>query len=479
MSVSPDLRRTAQALLAVLLAITTSAHAALPAPLDRVLRGNNLPASAVSLFVQEVGEQQPVLALNLDTPRNPASTIKLLTTFAALEVLGPMHRWRTEAYALGPIVAGELKGDLLLKGYGDPYLVEEEMWKFAGELRRRGLRHIDGKLVIDDSHYAPVTRDPGAFDGQPLRLYNVQPNALMANFKAFTFTFTPRSDGGGVTVQSNPALPNLEIVNQLALVRAKCRGILVAVRMAVPDPTRPNRVVFSGNYPTGCGAQTLPRSAMDPASYAYGLFKAVWNQWGGVIDGGVARGLKPPGQQPFATWYSPPLAEIIRPLNKWSNNVMADALLYGLAAESFPPPLKAEQGIAVIKAWLARIGVPARELAMENGSGLSRDTRISARTMGALLLHAWRSPNMPEYVASLSIAGLDGTMRSRFRHGPESGRMHLKTGHLNDVAAVAGYVLTATGRIYVVTLLINHPSVNRGGGGELINALLRWTYQLK
>jgi len=471
------LLRFRRALTAVLLILAPSAvFAALPVPLDRILRAHHLPDSAVSLYVQDVAARQPVLALNIDTPRNPASTVKLVTTYAALEILGPTHRWRTEAYALGPIVGGVLDGDLLLKGYGDPWLVEEEMWKFAGELRRRGLQRITGRLLVDDSHYAPVTRDAGAFDGQPLRLYNVQPNALMVNFKAFSFSFAPRGDGGGVLVRANPDLPNLQIVNQLKLVRAKCRGILSAVRMAL-DPANPDRVVFSGNYPTGCGEQSLPRTAMDPASYAYGVFQSVWRQWGGRLDGGVARAVKPPGATPCASWYSPPLAELIRPLNKWSNNVMADALLYGLAAESFPPPLAPAQGAAVIKAWMAKAGIADDGFAMENGSGLSRATRISARTMSGVLLHAWKSPYMPEYLASLSLAGLDGTMRNRFRHAPEAGRMHLKTGHLNDVAAVAGYVLAANGHTYVVTLLVNHPTANHGAGGELINALLRWTYQ--
>lgn len=461
---------------ALLLLAPSALSAALPAPLDRILRAHHLPDSAVSLYVQDVAARQPALAFNIDTPRNPASTIKLVTTYAALEILGPTHRWRTEAYALGPLVGGVLDGDLLLKGYGDPWLVEEELWKFAGELRRRGLQRITGRLLVDDSHYAPVSRDAAAFDGQPLRLYNVQPNALMVNFKAFTFTFTPRGDGS-VLVRANPDLPNLEIVNQLKLVRAKCRGILSAVRMTIPEPANPNRVVFSGNYPTGCGEQSLPRTAMDPASYAYGAFKAVWQQWGGRLDGGVARAAKPPGARPYATWYSPPLAELIRPLNKWSNNVMADAMLYGLAAESFPPPLAPEQGAAVIEAWLAKAGIADEGFAMENGSGLSRSTRISARTMAGVLLHAWKSPYMPEYLASLSLAGLDGTMRNRFKHAPEAGRMHLKTGHLNDVAAVAGYVLTATGQTYVVVLLVNHPTANHGAGGELINALLRWVYR--
>lgn len=461
--------------IAALLLAPPVAYATLPVPMDRVLRTHHLPDSAVSLYVQDVDARQPAVAHHIDTPRNPASTIKLVTTFAALELLGPTHRWRTEAYTLGPVASGVLHGDLLLKGYGDPWLTEEEMWKFAGELRRRGLQRIAGRLLVDDTYYAPSTRDAGAFDGQPFRLYNVQPNALMVNFKAFTFDFTPRGDG--VTIQAKPDLPNLEIVNRLKLVRAKCGGLAAAVHMAIPDPANPNRVVFSGDYPAGCGAQSLPRTAMDPANYAHGMFKAVWQQWGGELAGGVARGLAPAGVRPYATWYSPPLAELLRPLNKWSNNVMADAMLYAVAATSFAPPLTLEQGASVVTDWLTRVGIPTTDLILENGSGLSRRTRISARTMAEVLLHAWKSPYMPEFLASLSLAGLDGTLRNRFKNAPEAGRMHLKTGHLNDVAAVAGYVHAANGHTYIVVLLVNHAAANGGGGGALIDALLRWTHR--
>jgi len=473
-------RQVRTGLVIVLLAVALAASPAaaeLPEPLARVLRTHRLPDSALSVLVQAVDERQPLLAHNIDTPRNPASTIKLVTTFVALDTLGPTHRWRTEAYALGPVDNGVLNGDLLLKGYGDPWLIEEEMWKFAGDLRKRGLRHVRGRLLIDDSHWAPPPRDPGSFDGQPYRLYNVQPNAMMVNFKDFTFDFIPGASA--VRISSTPTLPNLEIVNRLQLVGGKCPGVVAAVKLSVPDPANPNRVVFSGTYPASCGAQSLPRSVMDPASYAYGMFTRMWGQWNGVIDGGVARGLKPSGAKPYATRWSPPLAEVIRPLNKWSNNVMADALLYAIAARSSTPPLTPAMGAAVVRDWLARHGLPVDGFVMENGSGLSRVSRISARTLAGTLLHAYRSPTMPEFLASLAVSGVDGTMHRRFRSGPERGHMHLKTGHLNDVAAVAGYVLAANGRRYVVTLLVNHATANHGGGSALIDSLLRWTYQLR
>lgn len=464
-------------LLAASLALVPGAHAALPPPLDRVLREQRLPETAVSVLVQAVDAPSPVLALHIDEPRNPASTIKLVTTFVALEQLGPQYRWRTEAHLLGPLQDGVLEGDLLLKGRGDPYLIATELWKFAGELRAKGLRKITGGLVIDDSAFAPAPRAAGDFDNQPLRLYNVQPNAMMVNFKAFTFRFEPAADGRGVRITADPPLPNLVIDNRLRLVEGRCGGVLAHVEMSVPDDPAEPRVTFTGDYPRSCGEESLPRTALSPESYAYGLFRMVWAQWGGELAGGVSRGVMPAGREPFHVWYSPPLAELIRPLNKWSNNVMADALLYALADRRSAPPLQAADGALEIEAHLRALKVDTTGLVLENGSGLSRLTRISARTMGGMLQAAWRSPYMPEYLASLSLVGQDGTTRKRFRRGPENGRMHLKTGHLGDVAAVAGYVLAASGRTYTVTLLINHPTVHQGSGNALINALLAWTYR--
>ncbi len=456
---------------------TNAASAALPQALDRVLQAYHLPASSVSALVQAVDADTPLIEVNADVARNPASTIKLITTFVALDVLGPTYSWPTEVYALGPIRDGVLTGDLGLKGYGDPYLLEESLWKMLGELRRKGLVRITGDLAIDDSHFAPDSTDPAAFDGQPFRLYNVRPNALIMNFKAVTYRFTPRADGGGVIITTDPELPNLAVVNRLTLVDGPCRGLLASVSMTVPDPVRADRVVFSGDYPRACREQTLPRTALEPATYAYGLFSRLWAQWGGRVDGSVRRATIPAGAQPYLVWHSPPLAELIRPLNKWSNNVMADALLYTLADTAGVPPVDPRQGAEVVRAYLVKHGVPAAGFVMENGSGLSRNTRISARTMHDLLAHAYRSPYMPEYMASLSLAGLDGTMRRRFRRAPETGRMHLKTGHLNDVAAVAGYVLARSGTTYAVALLINDPGVARGGGRALMDATLDWTYQ--
>ncbi len=443
-------------------------------PLAAIAKRHHIPASDVSALVHAVDASEPLLAINTTLPRNPASTIKLVTTFVALDRLGPNYTWPTEIYALGAITDGVLKGDLLLKGYGDPYLIEENLWKMAGALRRTGLRHITGNLVIDDSHFAPPARDPGAFDGQALRLYNVQPSALMVNFKAVSLIFTPRTDGQGVRIEVEPALAGLRVVNQLKLERGRCRGVLATVKLAVENPAEVNGVVVSGRYQTGCGEQRLLRSFMTPTAYAHSLFHQVWQQWGGRLDGGGQRGQRPAAARLLLKWQSPPLAEVIRPLNKWSNNVMADALFYTLGGTLFDPPITPQHGESVIKAYLASHEISTANLVMENGSGLSRISRISAQTMNDMLRYAYRSRFMPEYLASLSVVGIDGTLRRYFKRTDERGWMHLKTGHLNQVAAVAGYVRTQSGKTLAVTLLLNGRTE---GASALIETFLAWAYR--
>jgi len=448
-----------------------------PDAVQKIIDAYNIPDGAVSMLVQDVGAEAPVASRNIAVPRNPASSIKLLTTFVALDVLGPTYTWPTKLYALGPIADGVLEGDLVLKGYGDPYLIVEEFWKMLGALRARGVERINGDLVIDDSHFAVPDLDPGAFDRQPYRLYNVVPSAALVNFKAVEFQFFPAGDGKTVRIRTRPELPNLDITNTLTIKQGPCRGYQLGITMDIPDPATGDRVVFSGSFPSACRSHSMHRSVLQPASYAFGTFQRLWKHWGGTISGGFREGLVLTKKRPIVVWQSRPLAEIIRPLNKWSNNVMTRLLLYSLAVTKFDPPVTKEQGIEVLREYLRDNGLDDSDLVIDNGSGLSRDTRVTAALMNDLLRHAYRNPYMPEFIASMSINGLDGTTRRRFRGRPEAGRMHLKTGRLDDVAAIAGYVVAESGTTYTVVLLLNHNGIHQGPGIEIQNALLKWVYR--
>lgn len=464
-------------LLALLLFPAVVAGAALPEAVTRLLARHKMPSDALSVMVQAVDEDTPRLAHNIDTPRNPASTVKLVTTWTALDLLGPTYSWPTRVYATGPIVDGVLNGDLVIKGYGDPYLVLEDFWAMLGQLRRLGVRDVKGDLVLDDSHFSLDEHDPGAFDGQPWRLYNVLPSALLINFKAIDFVVRPDPAHGKVVVNTVPELPNLGISNRIRLTTGACRGDAAQILMNVNNRERADHVEFSGKLPGTCGPVQLPRSVMTAPAYAFGAFKSLWQQWGGTLSGNYRLEPRPANARPLLTWQSRQLGELIRPLNKWSNNVMTRMLLFTIGESRFKPPITRQQGAQALLEHLASRGLDVTGIDVDNGSGLSRSTRVSSRFMVALMRLAWQQPTMPEFLASLSIVGKDGTTRKRFRNGPETGRMHLKTGSIAKVSAVGGYVHAASGKTFIVSVMLNHTGANWGIGTAVQDAVLAWTFR--
>ena len=450
----------------------------LPAPVAAALKHYGMSARGLSLYVQEIGQAQPLLAVAADAPRHPASTIKILTTVAALEELGPAYRWKTEAYTSAPVRNGRLDGDLYLKGYGDPYLVIENFWLYLRALRAQGLETIIGDLVIDQSYFAREPGDPGEFDNQPLRAYNVLPNALLVNFQAVNFRFIPQP-GAGLRIIADPLPANVEVENRVKLMHGSCRGWWAGgLDWKVRHNKDMTRVIFSGTYDAACGENGLFRVVSDPAPYLLGLFRTLWQQLGGRFTGTVREGTVPDGAPLLYTGYSPPLADIIRSINKYSNNVMARQLMLTLGAERAGPPGTTEKGAAVVHEWLRQRGLDFPELVLDNGAGLSRDTAISARHLGQVLLAAWRGPYMSEFVSSLPISAMDGTLRRRFSDAAElEGQMHLKTGSLNDVRSVAGYVQDRVGRRWIVVCLHNGPRADTAAGAAVQEALLKWLYE--
>ncbi len=454
------------------------AAAQLPPPVQRILDGHSIPPEDVSVLVQPVNGGPPALSHLPETPRNPASTIKTVTTWVALATLGPTYYWPTEVYFLGNFADGALDGDLALKGFGDPYLVTEEVWKLLRALRRTGLEDVQGDLVLDDTHFARVEEDPGAFDGQPFRTYNVLPSALLVNFKAVRFQFLPDHATAGVRISADPAPANLDIDNRLTLVDGPCRGYQAGIAFDLTDYPTGRRAVFSGRFPAACAPYSLSRTVLEHDSFTYGVYRTLWAELGGRHRGGARRGVVPQDVEPALTWRSRPLAEIIRSVNKFSNNVMTRQLLHTLGAERDGPPGAASAGVAVIHDYFDAHGISSDGLVIDNGAGLSRATRISADALAGVLVTAARSPLAPEFLASLSLGGLDGTTRGRFNGHEVAGRLHVKTGRLDNVSALAGLVHARSGVDYATVVMLNSPEAHRGPGTELQEALVRWVYEL-
>ncbi len=475
----PCFRRLALAAVLLAALLPSAGARGLPKPVLEALRDAGVPVSATAVVVQEVGAARASLSVNARAPMNPASAMKLFTTFAALELLGPAYKWKTEAYLDGPLAQGVLEGNLVLKGYGDPRLDYERFWLLLRALRGKGLREIRGDLVLDRSFFAPANGAPGDFDGEALRPYNVLPDALLVHYKAIRFAFVPELELGSVRVYVEPRPPALEVTNTLRLSGVSCLEGRAFRELLQPtfEPGPPPRVSFDGRYPIACGEKDLNVALLSPDEHVAGLLRELWPEMGGAWSGQVRAGPVPEGARLLHTHESAPLAEMVRDVNKFSNNVMARQLFLTLATAEHEPPAQPHQAQQVLRHWLNLKGIAAPELSIENGAGLSRTDRASAATLAELLQAAWKSPVMPELVASLPLAALDGTMRKRLQGEPLAGQAHLKTGLLSDARAMAGYLLDAKGRRHVVVMLINHPNAPRAEAAN--DALLRWLYDRK
>ena len=451
--------------------LVSVAHAGnLPAPLREALMQTGVPVENVALYVKEIGTARPLVEHNVDRAMNPASAMKLVTTLAGLELLGPSFVWRTEAWLDGTLNGDVLEGNLVLKGYGDPKLTLEDFWLFLRDMRMRGLREIRGDLVLDRSLFALDEFDPGRFDNDPTRPYNVGPDALLVNYKAIRLQFIPLEQTGGVRIISTPELPQITIVNQLTLGPAPCD---VWPERPAADLLQ-SRLTFSGVFPYGCGEKQRNFSLLGRNQYLVTLFGQIWRELGGTLSGVVRDGLVPERARWLTTWESPPLAEVIRDINKFSNNVMARQLYLTLSLAAANPPVNTDNAARAVRAWLVRNQLDFPELQMDNGSGLSRSGRISARHLGELLGYAWRGALMPEYVSSLPIPGVDGTLRRRLGDSSAAGHAHIKTGYLDGVRAIAGYISDGRGRTLIVVSLINDARAINAQSFQ--DAVIDWAY---
>lgn len=462
------LKRSALAALISLLSLSSTKAAGLPDPVDKLLRSNGLSPDNLSVVMRRVGAQKSEIRHNATVARNPASAMKLVTTAAALQLLGPQHRWHTQALVHGQVQGNTLDGDLILKGGGDPWLVIERFWLLARQLRDRGIAHIRGDLVIDDTLFDRWVIDTKSIDGKSTRTYNTSPSALLVNFGATAITISSRQNT--VNISAKPPATTLKIHNTVDLSNADCAQKGRRIQLDLKQGALSTTLSVGGRYPAGCGASTYRRTLLSHGPYVYGVFKALWQQLGGTLSGGWRYAKTPDSAMPMAKLESVSLAEIIRYINKFSNNVMARNLLLTLGTHH--PPATPDKAATKIKKWLDQSGVMMPKLNIDNGAGLSRDARISAQGLAALLESAATWAWWPEFLGSLPIAEVDGSLKKRFHNIAQPGRLRLKTGLLKDTRALAGYVIDRNGDLWVVVILHNGPRAAQPIGIEIQHRML-------
>ena len=450
----------------------------LPPEVEAALARAKVPREALSAIVVDAappanGKAAPLLSYRANASVNPASVMKLVTTYAGLELLGPAYTWPTPVFVDGSINNGVLTGNLIIQGKGDPKLVLERLWLLLRRVQGLGIKTITGDILLDRSAFTIAPQNPADFDGEPLRPYNAAPDALLINFKSVVMTFVPNPGAGVAGVSFEPPLANVQMQATIPLAAGKTAATLTECgdyRAALQaDFSDPFRISFKGIYPAGCGEKVWPVAYADPASYAERAIAGLWAEMGGKLGGRVREGRAPANAKPTLEMTSPALAEVIRDINKFSNNVMAQQLFLSLSLNPGPASLDASRN--VLQAWWReRFG--AQDLpVLDNGSGLSRQERITPQALARMLQTAYVSGAMPELMASLPITGIDGTLK-RSKSRVSQGWAHLKTGSLRDASALAGYVHAPSGRRLVVVSIINHP--NAAAARPALEALVDW-----
>ena len=440
---------------------------AMPAPVIAALQRAKVPVDALHVVVMEANGSQKTLALlshQATTSINPASLSKLATTIAALDLLGPAFVWRTPLYIDGPVRDGVLQGNVYVRGIGDPRLVVERLWLLMRRLQGLGVQKIQGDIVLDRSAFDLPERNPASFDGEPLRPYNAAPDALLVNFKSLVFQFVPDRAANVARIHVEPPLAGVQFPTTVPLSNTDCSDYRSSLRA---DWTDPLRIRFAGSFPAVCGEKVWPVAYAAPQQFAARAIAGMWQQVGGQLVGQVRDGVVPANLQPVFSVESPALSEVIRDINKFSNNVMAQQLFLTLSQQARGTGSWEASREAMQAWWRDRIGgeVPA----FDNGSGLSREERISALGLARLLQFAWGSPYMSELMSSLPVSGLDGTLK----RSKAQSVAHLKTGSLRDVAGIAGYVDAANGKRLILVAILNH--ANAQAARVALDSLVDWT----
>lgn len=461
-------------------AFSGAADGHLPLALENAIKDAGFNRDGIGLYIRGVDATDPLVSFQANHALNPASVIKLVTTAVALEMLGVGYRWSTDVLYTGRLKRGHLIGNLYFRGNGDPFLTPERFWRLLNRIVIYGIGNISGNIILDNSYFDPGFVDYAAFDKQPYRTYNVGPNAILVGFQATEFHFAVTNEGNGnqVRIIPFPASPVLRIVNKIKPVNGGCGSWRKRLSLETHTDGKILQVVFSGRYARACDRKTLYRRVTGPDDHFQHFFLPLWRQLGGSFSGKIVPGDIPDNATPVLEEESISLGEAVRLINKFSNNVMTRQVLLTIGAHSFGPPGTTEKGIAAVKAWLVDRKLDSSALQLDNGAGLSRETRTSAALLGRLLHYVYHQAYMPEFIASLPVPGQDGAMAHRFRDEPILGQAHIKTGLLDFVQSMAGYVTTASGKRFILILLHNDSRAHTKAAERLQDRVIRWVYQL-
>ncbi|MCB4744558.1 MAG: D-alanyl-D-alanine carboxypeptidase/D-alanyl-D-alanine-endopeptidase [Sulfurovum sp.] len=451
---------------------------ALPPAIETIIKHFNIPKRNLSIYIEKIGSSNRMVAsLNASVAHAPASTIKVLTIYAAILKLGFDYRWPTRFYATGTIKNGILDGDLIIKGFGDPTLSTDDLDDIVAQIKAKGIREIMGNIIIDRSYFKVGIKNSSCFDDNPNSPYNAMPDAMMFNERVSTICVVPNKNN----VHKKDPDRSFIVHNQLQRINRPCRGryswplVKVDSSKAVPE------VWIKGKISKWCGSRNINKVVTRPYQSFYYILKEALHDAGVQVKGNMYLHKVPFGARTLFTHYSQSLEEIVSQTAKDSNNLYARHLLLLLCAKVYGAPATLQKGRKAVLHILRSYGVLRSngKLKLDNGSGLSRTAKINANILTRVLEHAYRRYGM-RWMKTLSIAGVDGTLEQRFQRTVAYKRAWMKTGTLKHVKNIAGYVKGRNGRYYIAVILANAKNKRQKERAEkLQNKIIEWLVTYK
>jgi D-alanyl-D-alanine carboxypeptidase/D-alanyl-D-alanine-endopeptidase (penicillin-binding protein 4) len=448
---------------------------ALPHAINEEIRKSGIPKKDISIYIKEAGSKGKVVAsLNANKTRIPASVIKVLTTYASTLKLGFDYRWPTKFYTTGSLKNGVLYGDLLIKGFGDPTLNAKDIEQIVSQIRNEGIRKIKGDIVIDRSYFKVSNKDSSGFDKNIYSAYNAMPDAMMFNERVVTVCVIPKEK----RVYKKHADKSYRVVNQLEHVNKPCKGKYSWPRVKIDKSEVTPTIFLKGKISKRCGKRNICKVITKPYKSFYYALKDRLIKEGIPVKGGLKLRKIPLEARGLFTHYSEPLEEIISETNKDSNNLYARHLMLLLGAKMYGAPATQKKGSAAIRNILDKRGaLGGGILKIDNGSGLSRISKLNAKLLAEMLDHAYDHYDS-RWMDTLAIAGVDGTIKRRFRGTAVKKRAWMKTGTLKRVKNISGYVKNKAGKRYTVVILVNSTKA-RYHAAKLQDKIMTWLVKSK
>jgi D-alanyl-D-alanine carboxypeptidase/D-alanyl-D-alanine-endopeptidase (penicillin-binding protein 4) len=420
--------------------------------INATLARDSLDKARVSIHVIDLDTGKTLYERDAKTPLNPASNMKLLTAGAALDLFGPSHTFSTRL--LGPALSGDtIKGDLAIRGDGEAFLLYKHLLEWAAELKVKGVRRVEGDILVDESAFPGPTLPPGFEQKAEDASYRAPIGAVSVNFNAVTIIASPGDKPGDpVRVRLDPPNNHVKLSIDATTIAGKADKLVVS---SVPNEGG-TTISVRGQLGQQAGRSISKKRIDEPALFAGAVFVAALDAVGIKVSGQVKRGKPAADAKTLLLHISEPLSYVVLAMNKWSNNFMAEQLMRAIGAKVGKGESNSfAAGLEATSAFLVRLGVAKEEHTLHNGSGLYQGNKISARALTTFLQAMLKHPSAPEFMASLAIAGQDGTLISRLKKLPPGTTLRAKTGTLNEVLSLAGYLHAANGRRVAFAIIFN------------------------